>query len=200
VLTSADADLVSQHLSALRTSRDTVARSTPTVSRTPTAPRASGLPAALRPDGGFPMREWRYIIVHHSATPTGAAKSIDLIHRRNGWDGLGYHFVVGNGTESGDGQVEVGFRWRQQRVGAHARRDPADDNFWNRHAIGICLVGNFMKLEPSDPQFDALVRLVRQLREEYGIPADHVRPHSSVVNTHCPGARFPWSELMSRIR
>ena len=40
-----------------------------------------------------------------------------------GWDELGYHFVIGNGTDTRDGQVEVGSRrdlymrlWRHERT------------------------------------------------------------------------------------
>jgi 5-methylcytosine-specific restriction endonuclease McrA len=36
----------------------------------------------------------------------------DRSHRDKGWDELGYHFVIGNGTSSGDGVVEVGTRWQ----------------------------------------------------------------------------------------
>ena len=63
-------------------------------------------------------RRWRYIVVHHSAGPTGSAAVFHRWHLKRGWRGLGYHFVIGNGTGSRDGEVEVGFRWRDQIDGA----------------------------------------------------------------------------------
>jgi N-acetyl-anhydromuramyl-L-alanine amidase AmpD len=77
---------------------------------------------------------------------------------------------------------------------------PGDDNRWNLHSIGICLVGDFTKTAPSQQQMDALVRLVRALMAEYGIEARDVVPHHHVHPTQCPGPRFPWSQFMSRIR
>src|SRR4051812_3753672 len=55
-----------------------------------------------------PANQWQYIVIHHSATPSGSAAAFDRMHRAKGWDELGYHFVIGNGTMSGDGQIEVG--------------------------------------------------------------------------------------------
>ena len=34
-------------------------------------------------------------------------------------NGLAYHFVIGNGTSTGNGQIEVGDRWRRQINGGH---------------------------------------------------------------------------------
>src|SRR5437016_3151778 len=52
-----------------------------------------------------PARPWRWIIIHHSATPSGSAAKFDRDHRSKGWDELGYHFVVGNGSETRLGQI-----------------------------------------------------------------------------------------------
>ncbi|MHC4494826.1 MAG: peptidoglycan recognition protein family protein [Planctomycetota bacterium] len=67
-------------------------------------------------------KKWTAIVIHHSATENGNAAIFDKLHREeNHWDGIGYDFVIGNGTDSGDGQVEVTFRWREQRTGAHCK-------------------------------------------------------------------------------
>jgi hypothetical protein len=200
VVCGPDADLISTTLASVRAGREPA----PPLPRVPHATvddmPATGLPAAWRPRAGVPTRPWRAIVIHHAAVKSGDAETIHRMHLGNGWDGLGYHFVVGNGTQSADGEVEVGFRWRDQLKGAHARARPGDDNRWNLHSIGICLVGDFTTVAPSQRQMDALVRLVRALLDEYGIPADSVVPHSFVHATECPGARFPWAEFMSRIR
>ena len=49
-------------------------------------------------------RRWRGITIHHSATHSGNAAQFDRIHKNsNGWDGLGYHFVIDNGRGGRDG-------------------------------------------------------------------------------------------------
>lgn len=160
-------------------------------------PQAKVLPAAWRPQN--PPRDWKYIVIHHAAAERGNAAEIDRMHRQRQFDGLGYDFVIGNGTLSGDGQVEVGFRWLQQREGAHARRNPGDDNWWNRFSIGIVLVGDFTTHRPSARQMSSLVRLTRTLMEEYDIPASRVVPHDHVKPTMCPGSRFPWAEFKAQL-
>jgi hypothetical protein len=77
---------------------------------------------------------WQWIVIHHSATTTGGAAAFDKMHRAKGWDELGYHFVIGNGTDTRDGQVEVGSRWPRQKWGAHAK---TPDNRFNDFGIGI---------------------------------------------------------------
>ena len=83
-------------------------------------------------------RNWRFIIVHHSATDRGNATFFDRVHRDKGWEGLGYHFTIGNGTMGvADGQVEIGPRWREQRTGAHCSVRGRPE--YNEIGIGICL-------------------------------------------------------------
>src|SRR5687768_2742714 len=82
---------------------------------------------------------WRWIIGHHSAIKYGNLAVYDREHRRRGkMDGLGYHFVIGNGIDSGDGEIEIGPRWLEQIRGGHV----ATDEF-NISGIGICVIGNF---------------------------------------------------------
>ncbi len=155
-------------------------------------PRAAGPRRVLPflPDAN----RWRYIVIHHSATEVGNAELFDKGHRRRGfWNGLGYHFVIDNGsTGMADGQVETGHRWNHQMDGAHCNA-----NGMNKYGIGICLVGNFDKERPSGPQFDSLIWLIRQLQAKYNIPASNVLRHEDVPgkDTHCPGKHFPWSQL-----
>ena len=50
-------------------------------------------------------RQWKYVVIHHSASGTGNAETFDKLHReKRGWvNGLGYDFVIGNGNGSGNG-------------------------------------------------------------------------------------------------
>jgi N-acetylmuramoyl-L-alanine amidase-like protein len=128
---------------------------------------------------------WRWIVIHHSATPTGGAAAFDKMHRAKGWDELGYHFVIGNGTDTRDGQIEVGGRWTRQKWGAHAK---TPDNQFNDFGIGVCLVGNFDAGRPSDAQMKSLARLVAHLMKTYRIAPNQVVGHSDTGRaTDCPG-------------
>ena len=145
---------------------------------------------------GVARRRWRYIVIHHSATSSGSARSINDYHlHARGWsNGLGYHFVIGNGSRSPDGAIEVGPRWAKQQTGAHAN---SKNNRMNTIGIGICLVGNFNETHPTDAQMRALVELVRRLQHRYSIPTRRVIGHRDVIEgyTECPGQHFSIERL-----
>ena len=148
-----------------------------------TPPPVAAAPAEWTPKGR--TNNWRWIVIHHSATPAGGARAFDKMHKAKGWDELGYHFVVGNGTDTRDGQVEVGPRWPRQKWGAHAK---TPDNRFNDFGIGICLVGNFDNTQPTPEQMNSLSRLVAHLMRTYRIPADRVVGHGDTGRaTECPG-------------
>ncbi|MHC4563843.1 MAG: peptidoglycan recognition protein family protein [Planctomycetota bacterium] len=132
-------------------------------------------------------RTWKYIVIHHSATPGGNAAEFDRDHRRRGWDELGYHFVITNGHGGRDGTVEVGPRWRKGKWGAHCGGTP--DNEYNEHGIGVCLVGDFSRDLPSRAQRASLGKLVGFLAETYRIEPDRIITHRDApnANTQCPG-------------
>jgi N-acetyl-anhydromuramyl-L-alanine amidase AmpD len=138
----------------------------------------------------YPSRKWKYIVIHHSATDTGDLEKIDSAHRKRGWAGAGYHFVIDNGTcGKSDGQIEATPRWKAQKDGAHCRAGEM-----NTRGIGICLVGNYSQDYPSERQLEALVRLVKRLESFYRIPTSRILGHRQVpgAKTECPGTRFPW--------
>ncbi len=139
-------------------------------------------------------REWKYIVVHHSATDTGNAAEFHKTHAARGWDGLGYDFVIGNGMGSGDGEIEVGYRWKQQLRGAHA--GVAE---YNEHGIGIVLVGNFNETRPTDRQMESLRRLIRFLMDYCGIEAGNVVGHNEIKVTDCPGKNFNMKALRASL-
>jgi hypothetical protein len=148
----------------------------------PVKPAAGAVPASWIPKA--PLRQWYWIVIHHSATPTGGAAAFDKMHRAKGWDELGYDFVIGNGTDTHDGQIEVGPRWTEQKWGAH---DKTPGNQYNEHGIGVCLVGNFDVTHPTAAQMRSVERLVGYLMKTYHIPADHVLGHGETKATECPG-------------
>lgn len=132
---------------------------------------------------------WRTITLHHSGTLQGGAKSFDQNHKQRRMGGLFYHFVIGNGTNTPDGALEVGWRWKEQ-VKANRPND-----------IQICLVGDFNRQWVSAAQFSTLTHLVRVLREEYGITPLNIRRHEDIKGKHteCPGKRFPFPRLLNEV-
>jgi len=147
----------------------------------------------------YPSRKWKYIIIHHSATDEGNALCFHSFHHQRGFvKGLGYHFVIDNGTKGKqDGHIEVAPRWIKQQDGAHCK---ASD--MNRKAVGICLVGNFSEEPVSEKQMEALVYLVNRLREYYRIPVSNIMGHGQVpeAKTECPGKYFPWKKFKNRLK
>lgn len=145
------------------------------------------------------LREWNFIVLHHTASDAGSVESIHEEHLRrkdkngNAWLGIGYHFVIGNGSGMDDGEIESTFRWKQQLQGAHA--GVAD---YNQHGIGIVLIGNFENSPPTDAQTASVKRLVGFLKREYGIASNKVLGHSDVKATECPGKLFPISEVQQQ--
>jgi N-acetyl-anhydromuramyl-L-alanine amidase AmpD len=142
-------------------------------------------------------RPWKYIVLHHSASASGGYGSIDREHRKRlGWDGCGYHFVIGNGTDTPDGTIEVAQRWVNQKHGVHSRDGKTPDV--NEYGIGICLVGDLDKSPPTPRQVAAAKALVAYLRDRYSIPADHTETHAHLASspTACPGRMFPSDSIL----
>lgn len=146
-------------------------------------------------------KEWTAVIIHHSGTKKGNAGIFDKWHKEGKhWKGVGYHFVIGNGTDSGDGEVEVTFRWREQGTGAHC--GGTRGNWANREGVGICLVGDFNRTSPSRRQMNSLVRLVGFLQKQCGIPKSRIYGHGTTPGankTECPGKKFPMAWLKSML-
>jgi LysM repeat protein len=146
----------------------------------------------------YPTRRWTHIVIHHTATHEGDAFTIDELHHKRGfWNGLGYHFLINNGTHGKlDGQIQVGPRWIKQQDGAHCN---AGD--MNQKGIGIVLVGNFSEQRVSQRELDSLVFLVKSLQQYYKIPNSNVVGHGDVPgkSTECPGNYFPMSEFKRRL-
>ncbi|MEP0766023.1 MAG: N-acetylmuramoyl-L-alanine amidase [Fimbriimonadia bacterium] len=152
------------------------------------------------------------VVIHHSATaPTSAGKPVDAgvldrYHARRGWvhvdeSGvyhIGYHYVVLQ-----DGTVQPGRP--ENATGAHS-----GVTHYNRHYLGICLVGDFDSssnprgrtgpLRPTSVQMEATVDLVVGLARRHGFGAEDIIAHRDVKSTLCPGDRFPMAELRAAVR
>jgi len=191
--------------SSYRTKVDGGLRSTSAAGVVKRTSAQEGLRAFFGKEGGeelfFPGkadRPWKYIVLHHSATETGSYDSIDAEHRKVlGFDGCGYHFVIGNGTGSGDGQIEVSQRWVNQKHGVHCRN--AKKSEIDEYGIGICLVGDFDKAPPTARQVAAVRLLVDYLGRKYEIDEENVETHAHLAATPtvCPGKHFPLESVVA---
>lgn len=118
------------------------------------------------------------IIIHCTATPEGrevTVREIDRWHRKAGYTGVGYHYIVHL-----DGTVEHG---RDERsIGAHAVGQ-------NHCSIGIVYVGGCdINMKPKDTrtaaQKAALVKLIKGLKVRY--PSAIVFGHRDFAHKACP--------------
>ncbi|MGC6424102.1 MAG: LysM peptidoglycan-binding domain-containing protein [Lentimonas sp.] len=139
---------------------------------------------------------WKRIVVHHSAIKYGNAEVYGRAHEKRGMkNGLAYHFVIGNGIDSGDGEIEVGPRWTKQLLGGHVKNYEL-----NLSAIGICLVGNFQVNHPTKKQLAAFTQLMDWLRRDVVPGAKKFAGHRDLrgEQTICPGKNFPLAAMHAR--
>jgi len=130
---------------------------------------------------------WTGIVIHHSGDPAGDADSIHRRHLDMGFDGLGYHFLIGNGNGMGDGVVHVGYRWDQQLVGLQIQTPAVSPN---ERFIHICLVGNGDRRPFTDRQFTCLTNLVQRLQRELRLPASRVFLMRDLAGTMTSPGRY----------
>lgn len=115
------------------------------------------------------MRKIDLIVIHCTATLAGkpfTRDDIDAMHRRQGWSGIGYHYLV-----ELDGHVAIGRDI--SKAGAHVRGH-------NRNSVAICYVGGIGASGKAEDtrttaQKEALEKKVRELLAAY--PSARVRGH-----------------------
>ena len=130
------------------------------------------------------------ICIHHSAVDDNPTANDTEAYRRyhvkaNGWDDIGYHFVVER--INGAPLVKAGRPIAYQ--GAHCPD-------LNATHIGICLAGNFDKYPPDADMLETLETLCRDLIAKYNIPAHEVTYHCRYSTKTCPGKKFPQSGFL----
>ena len=122
----------------------------------------------------------RRIYLHHTVTPFRDALSPEARMRQiqayhmdtQGWCDIGYHYVV-----SPDGRIWQGRP--ENRLGTHVANH-------NTNSTGISFMGNYMEDHPTDRQLANTGRLVRWLRDTYGVARDLIG-HRDTNATACPG-------------
>ncbi len=117
-----------------------------------------GLPAPSYTPG---LTEVRHVVIHHSATsnvvgdPYEAVRNIYTYHTQvNGWSDLGYNYLIAPDGTIFQGRDDMGKGDPDNIVGAHLCGV-------NSNTMGICLLGTFTNVLPTDAAIDALAGLVR---------------------------------------
>ncbi|MEM9374224.1 MAG: peptidoglycan recognition family protein [Planctomycetota bacterium] len=159
---------------------------------------ARGVEAVFGTAEAITPGRWESIVVVHSGSPVGSPASIETEHRGVGYDGMGFHFLVGNGAGMSEGQIHVGYRWMEQRDGAElAGLDSS------RGVVEVCLVGDGDRRPFGDEQLHRAAQLVAALAERLEIPSSGIRLHSELAETSSPGTYFPrqaFEELIASMR
>jgi nucleoid-associated protein YgaU len=147
----------------------------------------AGWHAAPRRGSAVAMTPTR-VTVHHTdgnqtmseAATMAEVRSIQQYHMEgHGWDDIGYHFLI-------DGQGRVVEGRPAQTMGAHVLGA-------NENNIGIAMMGNFEKIQPTAAQLESLARLIAFLSIKYGknpSTPGFVEPHRHFNDTDCPGANI----------
>lgn len=87
---------------------------------------------------------------------------------------IGYNFLIG-----GDGQVYEGRGWDKE--GAHSKG-------YNHLTLGIAFIGNYMTVEPTKQQLDALQQLIKKGIALNKISSDYeIYGHRQLRSTLSPG-------------
>lgn len=117
------------------------------------------------------------VVIHHvgSTNKNVNSAAIHRWHVKNGWKGIGYHYVIRK-----DGTIERGRPL--ESVGAHCYNQ-------NEHTVGICVVGNFELARPTHEQFRSVEQLVGAICGIYSINPNErtVVGHKYYNKTDCPG-------------
>lgn len=130
------------------------------------------------------MDKIKKIIIHCSDSHTGSVELINAWHLSNGWDGIGYHYVIENGypfssksyVENRDGIVAKGRSENKQ--GAHCLGQ-------NENSLGICLIGR--RTFTYRQLFICLPTLIYRLISTYELTINDIYGHYEFDNKKtCP--------------
>ncbi|MBU4162484.1 peptidoglycan recognition protein family protein [Patescibacteria group bacterium] len=124
----------------------------------------------------------KYLIIHHTERNNDFPFFVRLRHKYlRGWDDTGYHYLIGNTRPfTKNGKLYTGRS--EEFEGAHTLG-------YNGNSLGICLIGNFDKVIPSEKQFETLFSLLEEKIKKYNVTVENVRGHSEFPNVEksCPG-------------
>jgi len=159
---------------------------------------ASSLESIFNTTADLDSERWTSIVIHDSGSPVGTPDSVKAEHRAMGLNGLGYHFIVGNGAGMNAGAIHVGYLWLDQVPGAHVAGP--EGNAYNNSSVGICLVGDGDRRAFDPTQLDSAAQLVAAIADRLGISADRILLHSELAQTSSPGRLFPRAAFLELVQ
>ena len=139
-----------------------------------------------------------HIIVHHTATSNtdsnyvNVMRNIYLYHTRvNGWDDVGYNFLVAPDGTIFQGRDGVGVDEDDNIKGAHFCGK-------NTNTMGISMIGDYQHIPPTDTALQALEQLIAWKMNKENIEANDTTIHNGTLlntisghrdgcATECPG-------------
>lgn len=144
----------------------------------------------------------KLLVVHHTAiavngdarTGLERMRALYQFHATNrGWGDIGYHYVIDD-----QGQIYEGRAGGDYVVGGHVYCN-------NVGTVGVALMGNFDKEQPTQEQTKSLQWLLQLLAQKYQINTSQdvvfhgkslptIVGHRQLVSTDCPGTTM-WSAL-----
>jgi hypothetical protein len=123
---------------------------------------------------------YRTVVIHHSVVyaqdDASTLREIQELHQNDrGWADIAYHYLVGkNGLVYAGRAVNV----RGAHVGGY-----------NTGSVGVCLLGDFTREDPTNAQIQTTAALVQWLGES--LPLTHLAGHYEFNPiTVCPGYRM----------
>jgi hypothetical protein len=147
----------------------------------------------------------RVLIVHHSETtntyngdPAVDVRSIYYFHAiTRGWGDIGYNFLI-----DWKGNIYEGRYGGNNVIGGHASE-------YNPGSVGVCLIGSFKTVKPTDAQLRALYSLLAWKAGtnsinptarvwHYNKTVNTICGHRDVMSTTCPG-QVAW-DLLPTVR
>lgn len=136
------------------------------------------------------MRKIDKIFIHHSASNFGNAALIEKWHKEQGWQSIGYHFIVLNGYPTAEnfrkkeihndliGYIQKGRSLKE--AGSHVKGQ-------NGSSLGICLIHCDQLYD--ERQLEAYRTLAAGLAKLYNINVENICGHyeADKLKPLCPG-------------
>ncbi len=118
------------------------------------------------------------MVIHHSATsntigdPYEAVRNIYTYHTQvNGWSDLGYNYLIAPDGTVFQGRDDMGRGDPDDIVGAHLCGV-------NSNTMGICLLGTFTNVLPTEAAINALAGLVKWKTDKESLPIFGAETHA----------------------
>ncbi|HHN78096.1 MAG TPA: N-acetylmuramoyl-L-alanine amidase [Phycisphaerales bacterium] len=138
----------------------------------------------------------RYITVHHdgmspftSTLYDDAARRIEAIrhaHVAKGWADIGYHYAI-------DPAGRIWAARPEALQGAHVK-------YHNPNNLGILMLGNFEKQQPTVAAKKTLDAFLTMKMDEFHVPVNKVFTHREWAPTACPGRHLQSHMQVARAR